>query len=102
YLPYDNKHVPPTITLAASFPLNPAEAEENKPVFIRARALDDVQVRQVDFYLNGKLAATSGSYPFEFAFQTGALSLTNQSFRVRAVAIDTGGNTNSTSDLLVN
>jgi hypothetical protein len=94
YLPLDQAGQPPTISLTASFPLAPAQAEEGKLVRVSAVVTDDVLVRQVEFHLNGERVATDGSHPFEFRFVTPVRNpaLPTNSFTLRARAFDTGGN----------
>jgi hypothetical protein len=101
YLAYDNKKVPPTISLSASFSLNPPLAEEGKLVRIQANVADDVQVRDVEFYIDGQKMVTDGNYPFEYSFLTPLRSSSRSSFRVNAKATDTGGNTASTPEMTV-
>jgi hypothetical protein len=101
YLPYDTERIPPTITLSASFPLTPALAEEGKLVRVTANVRDDVQVRNVDLYLDGVKLETDGNYPFEFRFTTPLLSV-QPSFTMRARAADTGGNATWTEEIVVN
>src|SRR6185295_11627292 len=61
YLPYDDRGVTPTLTLSASFPLSPsAVVEEGKRARLTATVRDDVQVRNVEFYLDGERMATDG------------------------------------------
>ena len=91
YQAYDASGMPPTVDLGASFPLAPGIAEEGKLVRVSARVSDDVQVRNVEFYLDGVKAATDGSYPFEFRFVT-PLMIGRTGFTLRARASDTGGN----------
>jgi hypothetical protein len=114
YRSFDNRGVPPTITLEASFPItgssrreealtpSPFEmslltstatgpmglAEEGKLV----RVSDDVQVRNVEFYVDGARVFSDASFPFEHRFLTPLLSSGRSNFTVRARAIDTGGN----------
>jgi hypothetical protein len=94
YLAYDNKKQPPTIALAASFPITDAtaSAEEGKLVRLTALVTDDVQVRNVEFYVDGALVATDGNFPFEHRFTTPLRSDDKTNFLVRAKATDTGGN----------
>ncbi len=89
YLAYDSRGISPTITLAANFAQ--AVAEENKTMRLTALISDDVQLRNVEFYVDGVQVATDGSYPFEHRFTT-PLRSAQPSFTVRAKAIDTGGN----------
>ena len=81
----------PSIGLGANFPLNPAVVPPGSPVVFTASTVDDVQVRSVEFYINGQAAMTVGTSPFDFWLTT---PITNHSqFTVRARATDTGGNT---------
>lgn len=92
YRAFDSLGQPPNITLTADFPFNPAQAEEGKVVRIGAQVTDDVQVRNVEFYINGLLASSDGSFPFEHRFVTPLRDGAVSSFTVQAVAFDTGGN----------
>ena len=95
YVAYDSKGLPPTIQLDASFlfsTLTNGVAEEGKIVRVTARVTDDVQVRNVEFYLDGVRVATDGNFPFEHRFFTPRIAPARNSFRVRARASDTGGN----------
>jgi len=92
YLAFDTGTNPPTISLAASFPLNPAQAEEGKIARVTAQVTDDVQVRNVEFYIDGQLVATDGNFPFEHRFVTPLRAVGRTSFTVQARAFDTGGN----------
>ncbi len=92
YLPFDSLRQPPTITLASNFNLAGGLSEEGKRMRLTATVTDDVQVRNVEFYVNGTLRSTDGNYPYEFAFLTPAISPGAGSFTVRAKATDTGGN----------
>ncbi|MFM8358482.1 MAG: Ig-like domain-containing protein, partial [Verrucomicrobiota bacterium] len=94
YLPYDAGNQPPTVALAADFPLDPARAEEGKLVRVAARVTDDVQVARVEFHLNGSRIATDGNHPFETRFVTPTIvpGPGGNTFRLRARAFDTGGN----------
>ncbi len=89
YLPFDNKGIPPTITLDSNF--SPGVAEENSLMRLTAVTSDDVQVRNVEFYIDGTLAATDGNYPFETRFTT-PLTTSQPFFNIRVKATDTGGN----------
>ena len=92
YLSYDTKGQPPTIALDASFPLNPAQAEEGKNVRLTAKVTDDVQVRSVEFYFDDVLIATDGNFPFETRAITPARGPGKSTFTLKAKATDTGGN----------
>ncbi|MBI3416751.1 MAG: Ig-like domain-containing protein [Verrucomicrobia bacterium] len=101
YLSLDTKRVAPTIDLSASFSLNPPHAEENKLVRLTAEVTDDVQVRSVEFYIDGQRVGVAGKFPFEFRFVTPLLDASTTSFKIRAKAIDTGGNFTWTDEIVV-
>jgi len=61
-------------------------------VFFRASLFDDVQVRNVEFYVDGVKTATDGNFPFEFGWRPPANTAGRQ-FVFTAIASDTGGNT---------
>ena len=87
--------------MTTTFPLAPAQVEEGKLVRVTAQVTDDVQVRNVEFYLDGVKVQTDGSFPFEHRFVTPLVTATRTSFRLRAKAIDTGGNETWSDDIHV-
>jgi hypothetical protein len=95
YLGYDTGTNPPAITLSTSFALSTPTngvAEEGKLVRVTARVTDDVQVRNVEFYVDGVRVLTDGNFPFEHRFVTPRMTASKATFIVRARATDTGGN----------
>lgn len=90
YLAYDHQGVPPAIQLNTS--ATNGEAEALQPFRVTANATDDVQVRNVEFYVDGVELFSDGNFPFECRFPTPALTATKTNFTFRARAIDTGGN----------
>lgn len=101
YLSADTKGQPPIISLSANFSLLPAQVEEAKRVRLTATVGDDVQVRNVEFYVDGTRIATDGSFPFEVYFTTPLRVGPKTSFTVRALATDTGGNSTWTEEVSV-
>ncbi len=98
YLAFDNRRQPPTIRLDSNFGL--VAAEEGKLMRVSASVTDDVQVRNVEFYVDGRKVVTDGNFPFAASFVTpraGAL----RSFSLRARASDTGGNATWTDEFQV-
>lgn len=95
YLTPDSASLPPTISVTAS---SGTTAEEGQLVRLSANASDDVQVRNVEFYLDGQRIGDDGSFPFEAVFTAPRLGVTD-SVRIHARAVDMGGNSTSTSDL---
>ena len=61
-----------------------------------------MQVRNVEFFVNGIRIATDGNFPFEARFVTPLLGSGNTSFTVKAKATDTGGNVKWTDETTVN
>ena len=90
YMPYDANGAAPTISLQPGFTSN--SVEEGKITFATARVSDDVQVRTVEFYLDGTNVFTDGAFPFEFRFTTPTITINKTNFLLRARAFDTGGN----------
>ena len=92
YRAFDTLRVPPTVQLASNFNLAGGAAEEGKRMRLTATVTDDVQVRNVEFYVDGQFSATDGNFPFEHALLTPVRTAEKQTFTVRAKATDTGGN----------
>lgn len=99
YLAYDSLGTPPLIGLTTN--LNFTAVEEGKVMRITAEVEDDVQVRNVEFYVEGVRVATDGNFPFEHKFVTPLISTLPQ-FTLQARASDTGGNATWTDELTVN
>ncbi|MBN9690095.1 MAG: Ig-like domain-containing protein [Verrucomicrobia bacterium] len=91
YLAADVGDQPPQVSLAASFSLSPAEAESGTFAALRAEASDDVQVREVHFFVDGVPVAIDGNYPYEYRFRIPTLSATKTNFTAAVRAFDTGG-----------
>jgi len=102
---FDTQKKAPTISLQPSFPFASPRSggvEAGQIVSLLANVSDDVQVRNVEFYLDGTLVATDGNFPFEYRFAAPQLTATKTSFTIRARALDTGGNATSTDEITVN
>jgi len=104
YQSLDTKGIPPTIQLVPDFqlltPTNGVVAE-GTTVSLTARVSDDVQVRDVEFYVDGAKVADDISFPFEFKFVSPLRSDSKTNFTVRAKATDTGGNSTWTVEIAV-
>jgi hypothetical protein len=102
YIAYDSKHIPPAITLSTSLGSNTnAIAEEGQSFRLTASVTDDVQVRNVEFYIDGQKVLTDGNYPFESRFIAPLLNGAKSNFTVRAKATDTGGNSSWSDEILI-
>jgi hypothetical protein len=98
YVPYDTKRIAPTIQLETNFP--PGFAEERQILRLTARVSDDVQVRNVEFFIDGVRVVSDGNFPFEHRFAA-PLMTQQPSFIMRACASDTGGNRACTAETTV-
>ncbi len=98
YLAYDTGRNAPTISIGTNLPQ--LTVEEGKLVRVTASVTDDVQVRNVEFYLNDERIFTDGSFPFEHRFLAPRLS-TGPTITLRAKATDTGGNFSWSEELTV-
>ncbi|MBX3744750.1 MAG: Ig-like domain-containing protein [Verrucomicrobiae bacterium] len=91
YLPADLAGVPPSVSLHPIFDPAGPEGDSVEPIWVSVRATDDVQVRDVELYLDGERIQVDGTYPFEFGFLAPLRSATRSEFTLRARATDTGG-----------
>ena len=89
YLAFDREGQAPQIQISTS--LNGGVAEEGKRFRVSANVQDDVQVRNVEFYLDGVRVATDGSFPFEARLLAPLIDAQNR-MEIQARASDTGGN----------
>jgi hypothetical protein len=104
YLAYDNLGTNPALTLSTSFALSSPTngvAEEGKLMRATATVTDDVQVRNVEFYVDGVRTVTDGNFPFEHRFVTPIRTADKTNFTWRAKATDTGGNFTWTDTVVV-
>jgi hypothetical protein len=104
YRAFDANRKSAAISLQVNFPLTTPTAgqvETGQIVHVLANASDDVQVRNVEFYLDGALVTVDGNFPFEYRFSAPALTATKTSFTLRARALDTGGNVAATDEITV-
>lgn len=103
YRAYDALGQSPTIALTGNFTLAGTNgfAEEGKAIRVTAQVTDDVQVRNVEFYVDGVRVLTDGNFPFEHRFTTPVISPSKTNFTLRAKATDTGGNFTFTDEILV-
>src|SRR5262249_10695444 len=89
-----------TIALTTSLPTN-GIVEPGQFVTLTATVTDDVQVRNVEFYVDGQLVVTDGNFPFEQVVLTPQLTIGKTNFTLRAKATDTGGNFPFTPEILM-
>lgn len=99
YLAFDRFGEAPTIELETN--AVEGEFEEGKLMSVQALVDDDVQVRNVQFYVNNELRSTDGNYPFAHQIRTPLIEAGVSQFSLRAVATDTGGNMTNSEPLLI-
>ena len=90
YLAFDRFGEPPVIDLVTN--AVDGKFEEGKLMDVSALAWDDVQVRNVQFFVDDEIRMTDGNYPFGFRLLTPLLAEGRTHFALHAVATDTGGN----------
>ena len=92
---FDTLKIPPTVTLEvgsdAASP-HPTTAEEGRFLPLAATVTDDVQVRNVEFYVDDVRVDVDGNFPFESRVLAPRMAAGKTGFTVKARATDTGGN----------
>jgi formylglycine-generating enzyme required for sulfatase activity len=96
YAEFDTKKQAPTILLDSNINLDSGELEEGQLIQLRAKVADDVQVRNVEFYLNDE-RISDGNFPFELTYVTPTRDVTT-TLTIKAIAYDTGGNSAETKE----
>lgn len=99
YLAFDAQGVPPTVTVVE--PVDGSTVEESSLFRVQVDVEDDVQVRNVEFYVDDLLLKTDGNFPFEVTLPAGGLNVRN-SITVVARASDTGGNASFSDPITLN
>jgi hypothetical protein len=89
YRSYETGDIPPKLEVRSN-DLN-GSAEEGSTFVLRAIVSDDVQVKNVDFWINGELVKVDGGYPFSLAYKVPLLTEATE-FSAQIIARDTGGN----------
>ncbi|MEM7534184.1 MAG: Ig-like domain-containing protein [Chloroflexota bacterium] len=88
YLAADTKGITPTASFNTNF--SPGLAEADALMHVRVDASDDVQVRNVEVFVDGERRVSDGNYPFATWLRTPPLS--NETFTLQVRVNDTGGN----------
>ena len=96
YRAFEQTGAAPTIALTANFPLTGGSFEEGRLLRMFAAVTDDVQVRSVEFLVDGVQVSLDGAFPFETAVNAPDRTATKTSFTVQAIARDTGGHETAT------
>lgn len=99
YLAVDSNGVPPTVALETT--AVDGATEEGQPFRVTAVVGDDVQVRNVEFYVDGARVAIDGNATFEHRFNAPRDDGGDASFLLQARASDTGGNATWSDELVI-
>lgn len=93
----DNLGVPPTIQITS--PASGTQVIQGSTVTVTANATDDVAVAAVNFFVNGQLAFTSTTVPYQFTFMAPG---TGSTLTLGATAVDFGGNVGQAANVTLN
>ncbi|MGK0237345.1 MAG: hypothetical protein ACI92G_000804 [Candidatus Pelagisphaera sp.] len=99
YLAYDGLGVPPTISIVS--PNDGDSVEEGSSVRVRVEVSDDVQVRNVEFYVENELVKTDGNHSFEATVPVGS-GKAGDVVEIVVRASDTGGNAAFSAPIALN
>lgn len=99
YLASDTQNQAPTVSLQSSFGFT--ELEEGKLGRLTAVVSDDVQIRNVEFYIDGQRVFTDGNFPYEYRFIAPPRSQ-QATMRLQIRASDTGGNAAVSAEVMIN
>jgi len=93
----DNLGISPTVAITS--PANGTQVIQGSTVTVTANAADDVAVASVSFFLNGQLAFTSTTAPYQYTFTAPS---TGSTLILGATAVDFGGNLAQAANVTVN
>jgi hypothetical protein len=105
YLPFDGQRQPPQVTIdAGALDADPdapgVQVIQGDSIPLRVAVTDDVQVRNVEYLVNGAVVRNDVSFPFDFAVVAAGSAGASLTIQVRAT--DTGGNQAVSDPLVVN
>lgn len=105
YRSLDNLGVPPGVTLQPPVDRDPAtvgiQVEEGSFLTLGVRVSDDVQVRNVELLLDGRVVVNDVSFPWELTVRAPLLSAGKDTLSLQVRATDTGGNSTSSAAISV-
>ena len=107
YRPFDTAGIAPTnvVLTAQAADLDPAtpglQVLEGSRIAVRVAAQDDVQVRSVEFLVNGQVVQTDVAFPFDAVFTAPTITAGGTTLRIQARVTDTGGNATLSNEVVV-
>ncbi len=98
YRAFDTKGQAPTVTIGVgAIDMDPGKAGvqvvEGRSLEVVAQVSDDVQVRNVELLVNGKVVLNDPTFPFELFADVPSIKAGGTSMTVQVRTTDTGGNT---------
>ncbi len=106
YLGFDTGGVAPTASMdLGSLDINLEEPGiqvlEGSTISIPLEVTDDVQVRKVELLLDGEIAASDVSFPWELSLSVPVIKADASQVTAQVRALDTGGNAGLTSEVIL-
>jgi hypothetical protein len=107
YLPFDNRGVAPTVSITGNVTdLDGSAAgiqiQEGTDIPIAVSVSDDVQVRNVELLVDGRVVANDVSFPFDFTAIAPNIVAGATTVSIQVRATDTGGNVSLSNALTYN
>jgi hypothetical protein len=93
----DNNGIPPTVQITS--PASGTQVIQGSTLTVTATATDDVGVAAVNFFVNGQLAFTTSTAPYQYTFTAPS---TGSTLTIGATAVDFGNNVGQASNVSVN
>jgi hypothetical protein len=93
----DNLGIPPTVQITS--PANGTQVIQGSTVTVTANATDDVAIAAVNFFVNGQLAFTTSTTPYQYTFTAPS---TGSTLTIGATVIDFGGNIGQATNVTLN
>ncbi|MEZ4247306.1 MAG: Ig-like domain-containing protein [Polyangiales bacterium] len=87
-------------TVAVAHPVAGSTHVGGTVLELRANAVDDIRIERVDFFVDGLLVGADASPPFSFFHPTAPVRAA-QPMTVHAVALDSGGHTTRSADVVL-
>jgi hypothetical protein len=96
YLPFDNKGQKPAVSISSSIDSDPntegKQVIEGRNIPLQINLADDVQVRNVEFLVNGEVVNNDVSFPFDSNVVAPKITNASNTVEIQVRATDTGGN----------
>ncbi|MGE3777010.1 MAG: Ig-like domain-containing protein [Pirellulaceae bacterium] len=106
YLPFDNRGQAPQVSISAAVtdvdPQKPGiQVREGTSILVQPTVSDDVQVRNVELLVDGRVVRNDVSAPFDFVATAPNITPSAISFTIQVRATDTGGNSTLSNALSI-